>query len=142
MRALFLPANSTFVLQVLASAFLAVLFLQSGLDKLWDFRTNREWLESHFSKSIFAGGVVVLLVVLTILELAAGTLSAVGCLMLLVRKTSLLAYYGAVVSAATILALFFGQRIAKDYAGAATLVSYFLLSLATICLLGRPQVVF
>ena len=33
--------------------------------------------------------------------------------------------------------LFFGQRIAKDYAGAATLVSYFILCIGAIVLLAR-----
>jgi hypothetical protein len=36
------------------------------------------------------------------------------------------------VSGVTFLALFFGQRMAKDYAGAAALVPYFLVSLAAI----------
>ena len=35
-----------------------------------------------------------------------------------------------------ILALFFGQRMTKDYAGAAVLVPYFLLALAAIYLLA------
>ena len=36
-----------------------------------------------------------------------------------------------------IIALFFGQRIAKDYAGAAVLVPYFLLTLVAIYLLAQ-----
>jgi hypothetical protein len=47
-----------------------------------------------------------------------------------------IAFYGAVVSAIAIIALFFGQRIAKDYAGAAVLVPYFLLALIAIYLLA------
>jgi diacylglycerol kinase len=35
----------------------------------------------------------------------------------------------------SILALFFGQRVAKDYAGAAVLVPYFLLTLVALYLL-------
>jgi hypothetical protein len=34
------------------------------------------------------------------------------------------------------MALFFGQRLAKDYPGAATLVPYFLLSLVAIYVLA------
>ena len=52
------------------------------------------------------------------------------------RRDSTLAFYGAVASAFAIVALFFGQRMAKDYAGAATLVPYFLLTLAAIYLLA------
>jgi hypothetical protein len=73
--------------------------------------------------------------VITILEIVAGTLSAIGCGLILLRQDSTLAFYGAVASALAIVALFFGQRMAKDYPGAATLVPYFLLSLAAIYLL-------
>ena len=41
------------------------------------------------------------------------------------------------ISAIAIVALFFGQRMAKEYAGAAVLVPYFLLTLAAIYLLGQ-----
>jgi hypothetical protein len=43
--------------------------------------------------------------------------------------------HGAVVSGIAIIALFFGQRMAKDYVGAAVLVPYFLLALSAIYLL-------
>ncbi len=74
--------------------------------------------------------------IITLLEIVAGGLSAVGCVMIFVRRDSTLAFYGAVVAALSIVALFFGQRMAKDYPGAATLVPYFLLSLAAIYLLA------
>ncbi|HSV62712.1 MAG TPA: hypothetical protein VLH83_05155, partial [Chthoniobacterales bacterium] len=70
------------------------------------------------------------------MEIAAGALSAVGCLLILFRHDSTLAFYGALISALSLLALFFGQRMAKDYAGAAVLVPYFLLTLAAIYLLA------
>ncbi|MBA3786242.1 MAG: DoxX family protein, partial [Acidobacteria bacterium] len=38
-----------------------------------------------------------------------------------------LIFYSAVIGAASIVALFFGQRVAKDYAGAAVLIPYFIL---------------
>jgi hypothetical protein len=50
---------------------------------------------------------------------------------------STIAFYGAVISAIAIIALFFGQRLAKDYAGASVLVPYFLLTLAAIYLLAQ-----
>jgi hypothetical protein len=78
-----------------------------------------------------------LLSVITILELAAGLLSGVGCLALIVLRYSIVAFYGAVISAVAIIALFFGQRMAKDYAGAAVLVPYFLLALVAIYLLAQ-----
>ncbi len=138
MHAFFSPTHSLTALQLLASVFLAILFLQSGLDKIWAFRANLDWLHSHFSKSILAGMAPLLLTLLIILEVSAGTLSTVGIVIILVKKTTLIAYYGAIVSAIALIALFFGQRMAKDYPGAATLVGYFLLALAAIYLLAQP----
>ena len=123
-------------MQVLISAFLAVLFLQSGIDKVIDRRGNLEWLKGHFAKSPLAGMVPAMVTIITIMELAAGALSAVGCLLIFLRRDSTLAFYGAVAAALSLLALFFGQRMAKDYPGAATLVPYFILSLAAIYLLA------
>lgn len=75
--------------------------------------------------------------VLTILEVSAGLLSAIGFLALIFAHNSAIAFYGAVASAVAIVALFFGQRMAKEYAGAAILVPYFLLALVAIYLLGH-----
>jgi hypothetical protein len=124
------------VMQVLTSAFLAILFLQSGIDKIVDRRGNLEWLKGHFAKSPLAGMVPVMVTIITILEIVAGGLSAIGCGLIFLRQDSTLAFYGAVVSALTLVALFFGQRMAKDYPGAATLVPYFLLTLAAIYVLA------
>jgi len=124
-------------MQILASAFLAILFVQSGIDKIVDRRGNLEWLKGHFAKSPLAGTVPALLTAITILEVAAGALSAVGCLLIILLKDSTIAFYGAVISAVAVLALFFGQRMAKDYAGAAVLVPYFLLTLVAMYLLAQ-----
>ena len=128
--------EATYLIQIFASAFLAILFLQSGIDKVVDRRGNFEWLKGHFAKSPLAGIVPPLLICITILEVAAGALSAVGCVLLILLKDSTIAFYGAILSAAGITALFLGQRIAKDYAGAAVLVPYFLLTLVAIYLLA------
>lgn len=137
MAALHTPATALYVMQILVSAFLAVLFLQSGIDKIIDYGNNLEWLKGHFARSPLGGAVPMLLTTLTMLELAAGGLSAIGCIVLLVSRESAVAFYGAVVSAIALMALFFGQRMAKEYAGAAVLVPYFLLTLAAIYLLAQ-----
>jgi hypothetical protein len=137
MPVLHMSTQTTFLMQIFTAAFLAILFLQSGIDKIVDYRGNLEWLKGHFSKSQLAGVVSVLLAAITILEVAAGALSAIGCIILIVSRETTLAFYGAVISAVALIALFFGQRMAKDYAGAAVLVPYFLLALAAIYLLAR-----
>jgi diacylglycerol kinase len=129
-------SGTIFILQILTSAFLAVLFLQSGIDKIVDRRGNLEFLQGHFAKSPLAGTVPLLVTVITVLEIAAGALSAIGCAIIILTRDPAIAFYGAVISALSILGLFFGQRMAKDYAGAAILVPYFLLSLVAIYLLA------
>jgi hypothetical protein len=129
--------EATYLLQIFGSAFLAILFLQSGIDKIIDHRGNLGWLKGHFSKSPLGGVVPILLTAITILEVAAGALSAIGCIILIVSRETTVAFYGAVISAVVIIALFFGQRMAKEYAGAAVLVPYFLLALAAIYLLAQ-----
>ena len=136
MQNLHTTAGAIYLMQILASAFLAILFLQSGIDKVVDRRGNLEWLKGHFAKSPLAGFVPAMVTIITILEIAAGGLSAVGCVFVLISRDSTLAFWGAVLAALSIVALFFGQRMAKDYAGAATLVPYFILSLAAIYLLA------
>jgi hypothetical protein len=129
--------GAIYLLQIFGSAFLAILFLQSGIDKIIDHRGNLDWLKGHFSKSPLGGVVPILLTAITILEVAAGALSAIGCIMLIVSRETTVAFYGAVISAVVIIALFFGQRMAKEYAGASVLVPYFLLALAAIYLLAQ-----
>ena len=131
------PEAAFYILQILVSAFLAVLFLQSGIDKVVDRRGNREYLNEHFARSPLAGTVGPMFVVITILEVSAGALSGVGCAFLLLTHDSTVAYLGAVIGGVNIVALFFGQRVAKDYAGAAALVPYFLLALTAIYLLAE-----
>lgn len=128
--------GTMYLLQIFASGFLAILFLQSGIDKVVDRRGNLEWLQGHFAKSPLAGIVPLLVTTITILEIAAGGLSAVGSVLIILTRDSTLAFYGAAFATISIIALFFGQRMAKDYAGAATLVPYFLLGLVSLYLLA------
>src|SRR5215510_2523207 len=98
--------QAIYLMQFFAAAFLAILFLQSGIDKIVDRSGNFEWLKGHFAKSPLAGIVPALLICITILEIAAGALSAVGCLLLILLKDSTVGLYGAILSAAAITALF------------------------------------
>ena len=138
MAAVHTSAGAIYLMQVLVSAFLAILFGQSGIDKIVDRQGNFEWLKGHFAKSPLAGVVPLLLISITILEVVAGVVSALGCVLLLLLRDSTVAFYGALISAIAIVALFFGQRMAKEYGGAAVLVPYFLLTLVAIYVLAEP----
>ncbi|MEZ4809830.1 MAG: DoxX family protein [Allomuricauda sp.] len=110
--------------QILLLAFLAITFLQSGLDKMMDWKGNLTWLNEHFSKTFMKAFVPVLLGITLLLEMVSGILCAVGAFQFVFDGVSTIGFYGAVLSAITLLLLLFGQRVAKDYAGAQTLVVY------------------
>lgn len=105
---------------------LAIVFLQSGIDKVTDWKGNLGWLKGHFEKSPFNGIVPILLLVLTILELSSGITAIVGGCMLYFSDDNCWAMIAAVLSAGTFLSLFLGQRLAKDYPGAQGIVVYFI----------------
>lgn len=119
---------------LLAALFVAILFIQSGLDKVFDWKGNLEWLTGHFSKTFLNRFVWIMLAKLTVLELATGILSGVGVVYCLATGSTIVIFYAAVLGALTVIGLFFGQRLAKDYPGAAVLVPYFILLLIMIVL--------
>jgi uncharacterized membrane protein YphA (DoxX/SURF4 family) len=129
------PQFPSWLLQVLPVAYLAATFLQSGLDKVFDWKGNLAWQTGLFSKvPIMRSQVKPMLAMITVLEILAGVCSAVGVVMLLATGSPRLACIGGMLSAVVFVSLLFGQRVAKDYAGAAGIGPYFLISLAAIYL--------
>ena len=106
--------------------FLAVTFIQSGYDKVTDWRVNVDWLKGHFAKTILRKNVAAALFVILALELAAGIMCVVGVIELIRNGGRTFGFYGAVFSCITLILLLFGQRIAKDYDGARTICIYFI----------------
>ncbi len=119
------------------SLFVAILFIQSGLDKVFDWKGNLEWLTGHFSKTILAGMVPIMLGTITLMELASGILAAAGIVYFLAAGSTVLIFYASILGAASLTALFFGQRVAKDYPGAAVLVPYFILLIVLMYLTAK-----
>ena len=114
------------ITSILILIFLAITFLQSGYDKLFYWKDNVEWLKGHFSKTPLKNSVPLALLNILILELISGILCVVGCIELFVNNGRVFGFYGAVFSCITLLMLLFGQRLAKDYDGARTIVIYFI----------------
>jgi len=115
----------------------AILFIQSGLDKVFDWEGNLGWLNGHFSKTFLAPTVPMLLATITVMEIATGIVALAGIVYFLIAGSTAVIFWAGVLGALSITALFFGQRIAKDYPGAAVLVPYFLL-LILLTLLANP----
>ena len=120
-----------------AALFTAILFIQSGLDKVFDWKGNLEWLTGHFSKTFVAGMVPMMLATITVLELATGIVAAGGFVKAVLTGDTIFIFVSSILGAASLTALFFGQRLAKDYPGAAVLVPYFILMLIMM-FLTRP----
>ena len=124
------------VAQTLASAFLAILFLQSGLDKVLDWKGNKEYIAGFFAKTPVARFTTFMLFNITVLEVFTGIVSAAGCLTVLFTRHSGIAFAGATLAGLTVTSLFFGQRLAKDYAGAAGMVPYAMFAIGSVLLQG------
>ncbi len=116
--------------------FFVITFLQSGLDKVTNWKGNLGWLRGHFSKTPFKNWVPQLLGCLMVTELAAGFLCLGGMIQLAVSGGRRLALYGAIVCCLALLMLLFGQRMAKDYDGARTIALYFIPAVFLVYLLG------
>src|SRR4028118_1523181 len=99
-------------LPALFSALLvSILFIQSGLDKVFDWKGNLEWLTRHFSKTFLSKTVPPMLATITLMELATGFLSAIGIVYFLIANSVVLIFYACILGTASIVALFFGQRV-------------------------------
>jgi uncharacterized membrane protein YphA (DoxX/SURF4 family) len=127
-----LTNNATELLLLL---FLIITFLQSGVDKVTDWKGNLSWLTDHFSKSPLKGLVPLLLVTILLVEIAAAVLCLIGLIQIGLSGEKTMAFYGAVLSCIALLMLLFGQRMAKDYVGAKTIVVYFIPAIFLVFLL-------
>jgi len=123
------------ITEILLLLFLIITFLQSGLDKIFHWNGNLNWLKEHFKSSPLQNWVPGLLAIVLFFETAAGFLSLIGLFQILLVGESIVALYGAVLSCIALLMLLFGQRTVQDYEGAKTIVIYFLPAIFLVFLL-------
>ncbi|PRX56915.1 DoxX family protein [Flagellimonas meridianipacifica] len=123
------------ITKILLLVFLAITFIQSGLDKIVDWKGNLGWLKGHFSETIFKNMVPLLLGIILLLECVSGVLAVAGAIQFATFDSSSLALYAAILSCITLLLLLLGQRVAKDYDGARTIVIYFMPAIFLVFLL-------
>jgi uncharacterized membrane protein YphA (DoxX/SURF4 family) len=135
---LFTP-SPTLDLAVLFGIMSAILFLQSGLDKVFNYKGNKEWLVGHFEKSPLKGSVPLLLPLITLLETFAGILCVVGVIGVFAGLDSEYLIWGQTLACLSIISLFFGQRLAQDYEGAGNLVPYFIMCAVGLYLAQGPS---
>lgn len=111
---------------ILLLIFLALTFIQSSYEKLFYWKENLDWLKEHFAKTRLKNLVHLALGHLLILELISGVLCVVGIIELWINNGRTFGFYGAIFSCISLLMMLFGQRLAKDYDGARTIVIYFI----------------
>ena len=124
--------NAIEIVQILSSIFFAIVFFQSGIDKVIDRKGNINFFENHFKNTLFHKIYAQALTALMFLELIAASLCAYGCIYSIVYKNTDFIFYGLLVTSFILLSLLLGQRIAKDYVGAADITIYFILCIITI----------
>jgi uncharacterized membrane protein YphA (DoxX/SURF4 family) len=127
---------TNYITEILILIFIAITFLQSGLDKVTDWKGNIGWLKGHFSKTFLAGQVPLMVATILVLEVLAGIMALVGIFYIISSGETEIALYANVLAAITLLMLLFGQRVTKDYPGAFTIVGYFIVVIFGISLLS------
>jgi hypothetical protein len=117
------------IIMELAAGFIAITFLQSALDKIFDYKGNLSWLMEQFNKTFLRGMIGIFLPVLLVLELLTGLLCVWGGVLLFRGKGPDCLMSAFLLSGITLLVLLFGQRVSKQYPGAASLTGYFIVTL-------------
>jgi uncharacterized membrane protein YphA (DoxX/SURF4 family) len=128
---------SNYPTEVLVLLFLTVTFLQSGIDKLLDWKANISFITVHFKNSPLRNSVPLLLAVVLILEIVAGFLMLFGIYQLYTSGIKEIALLGTELCGIVLIFLLIGQRLAKDYAGAMSLAVYFIITLLAVYLLNN-----
>lgn len=127
---------TNYIAELLILLFIIITFLQSGLDKITDWNGNIGWLKGHFSKTFMAGQVPLMVGIILVMEVVVGLMAIVGIYNIISSGQTEIALYSNVLAAVTLLMLLFGQRVAKDYAGAFTIVGYFVVVILGVTLLS------
>jgi len=111
------------------SVLLGIVMTQSGFDKLFNWEGELDFITSKFSKTPLANFSTFGLIQVTIFEVLSGLLSLLGALMVLFYDEKSYGIIGLLLAAASLSILMLGQRISKDYEGAAVLVPYYILTM-------------
>ena len=117
---------------LLVLVFFLIVFIQSGLDKIFDYKGNlnflKDLLKIYFSPTL----IELALISVTILELASGILCLIGIINFVFNDSNFIGLLGLIIGSIALLVLLFGQRVSKNYDGAKTIAIYFILAMVGI----------
>src|SRR6185369_14128529 len=105
--------DAIYFLRIIIPVFFAILFLQSGLDKVFDWKGNVEFHGAHFSQSPFKKIFKFNLALIAFLEICCGVLCVAGAIFTVLHRECCYSLYGVELAAVIFAMLFFGQRISK-----------------------------
>tara|TARA_R110001632_G_scaffold193079_6_gene313991 strand:+ start:614 stop:1012 length:399 start_codon:yes stop_codon:yes gene_type:complete len=123
--------------ELLILLFLLLTFAFSGVEKMADWKGQLAWLRDHMKGTILVPIMPLLLGVLIVLDIALSILSILGVFYLLKFEEKAIGLYACILSAIVLLFLLFGQRMAKDFQGAFTIVGYFIVVLFGVWLFSN-----
>ena len=119
---------------LLILSFFSIVFIQSGLDKVFDHKENLSFLRDLLGKFFNQSLITLAFISVTVLELFSGFLCLAGVFYTLFYDSSLIGLVGLIVGSVALLVLLFGQRVSKNYEGAKTITIYFILSIIGVLL--------
>ena len=126
-----IPENIAFLFVL---AFFLIVFIQSGIDKIIDYKGNLTFLKGLF-KAFFSPPLITLaLISVTILEVISGVLCLIGICDFILNDSSFIGLLGLITGSLALLILLFGQLVSKNYEGAKTIAIYFILAMIGIVL--------
>jgi|TARA_B110000263_G_scaffold185890_1_gene163506 uncharacterized membrane protein YphA (DoxX/SURF4 family) len=111
------------------SIFVGIVMAQSGFDKIFNWEGELNFISEKFAKTPLSNFSAFGLIQVTIFEILSGLLSLFGAIMVLFYNDESYGIMGLILAAISLCILMLGQRISKDYEGAAVLVPYFLLTM-------------
>ncbi len=119
----------THIVSITILLFLLITFLQSGIDKIVDWKGNLNWLREHFSATFMGKMVPLLLSIVLGIEMLTALCCIMGIYFLITDGSPFYSTLAMFLACLTLLMLLFGQRVAKDYQGALTITCYFIVAI-------------
>lgn len=123
------PEKITFILVL---AFFSIVFIQSGVDKVFDYKGNLSFLNDLLGGFFSRPLITFALISVTILELTSGTMCLIGIFDAIFNPSYFIGKLGLIIGSLALLVLLFGQRVSKNYDGAKTIAVYFILAMLGI----------
>jgi hypothetical protein len=127
----------SYAAELLILLFILLTFAFSAVEKMLDVKGQVVWLKEHMKGTYLVPIIPLLLGVLIVLDIVVSILSILAVYYLLQFQEKTMGLYSCILAAMILLLLLFGQRMAKDFQGAFTIVGYFMVVLFGVWLFSN-----